>query len=354
VTNAESWLTRFGQCRVLVVGDLMLDDYRHGHVERISPEAPVPILRVEASEILLGGAGNVVRNLRSLNVGVDVIGVLGDDETGRQVLQELADLGVDPSGVVRDPQRISTRKIRYVSAEHGQQVFRADQESVQPVNGHLEEELVKIFGHKAQSANVILCSDYLKGVLTERVLSAVFTVACYRKVPSIVAPKDGHARKYRGASVLVPNLKELTRLVGNLVGGDAWLAETARCLTEALGLEALLVTRGRDGMSLFEMADGGLRQLDIPTVARNVFDVTGAGDTAIAAFAAAVASGADRETAAHLANAAAGIVVGKRGTATVTLDELQDHLIEQELHAPRGYEQRTACQVKRAGGTSNV
>jgi D-beta-D-heptose 7-phosphate kinase/D-beta-D-heptose 1-phosphate adenosyltransferase len=342
VKLGDKWLEEFSKFHVLVVGDLMLDDYRRGHVKRISPEAPVPILSVVGKEKTLGGAGNVVRNLRSLNVSVSVIGVLGQDETGADVLTELASLSVNQSGIIRDSQRISTRKIRYVSVEHGQQVFRADEESSHAVTGKVEADIIHAIRDASRGAQVILCSDYLKGVLSARVLQAAFQAGRDHKIPVVVAPKDSNPSKYDGASILMPNLRELGRLVASPVNGDAWLTESAKLLITSHKLEALVVTRGSEGMSLFEMADREVQRVDIPTVARNVYDVTGAGDTAIATFAAAIASGADRETAAHLANTAAGIVVGKHGTATVTVEELQDHLIEQELHTPRAYRQRSS------------
>jgi rfaE bifunctional protein kinase chain/domain len=329
----EASLESFGKCRVLVVGDLMLDEYRRGHVERISPEAPVPILSVVARDAALGGAGNVVKNLRSLNVDVMVVGVLGKDDTGERILGGLSELGVSTSGVVTDTRRVSTRKVRYVSMEHGQQVFRADEETTQEVSGQVEEEIVWQVREKAADAQVILCSDYLKGVLTSRVLKAVFEMGRERRTQVIVAPKDRDARKYDGASVMMPNLRELSRLTGTPMDGDRWLTDSALHLTNSLGLEALLVTRGSGGMTLFEAMDGGLRRVDIPTVARNVYDVTGAGDTALAAFAAGIAAGAEREAAAQLANRAAGVVVGKHGTASVTKEEILKHLEEQEFRS---------------------
>ena len=324
----EAWLKRFGKCRVLVVGDLMLDEYRRGHVERISPEAPVPILNIVARDATLGGAGNVVKNLRSLNVGVTVVGILGDDDTGEQILKGLTALGVSGDGVVKDARRVSTRKVRFVSMEHGQQVFRADEETAQEVSGEVEENIIRQVREKAASAQVILCSDYLKGVLTASVLKAAFEAGRERKVPVIVAPKDKEARKYEGASILMPNLRELSRLVGTPMDGDAWLMASAGNLARRLGLEALLVTRGSEGMTLFEAEESRLRRVDIPTVARKIYDVTGAGDTALAAFAAGIAAGAPREAAAHLANISAGVVVGKRGTAIVTVDEILESLEE--------------------------
>jgi rfaE bifunctional protein kinase chain/domain len=324
----EARLELLGKCRVLVVGDLMLDEYRRGHVERISPEAPVPILSVVARDATLGGAGNVVKNLRSLNVGVTVVGILGDDDTGEQILKGLTALGVSGNGVVKDPRRVSTRKVRFVSMEHGQQVFRSDEETAEEVSGEVEEKIIRQVREKATNAQVILCSDYLKGVLTANVLSVVFNAGRERNVPVIVAPKDRESKKYCGASILMPNLKELSRLVGTPMDGDAWLMSSAGDLTRTLGLEALLVTRGSEGMSLFESEESTLRRVDIPTVARKIYDVTGAGDTALAAFSAGIAAGASREAAAHLANIAAGVVVGKRGTAIVTKDEILEHLEE--------------------------
>jgi rfaE bifunctional protein kinase chain/domain len=324
----EAWLEKLGKCRILVVGDLMLDEYRRGHVERISPEAPVPILNIVARDATLGGAGNVVKNLRSLNVGVTVVGILGQDDTADKILKGLTALGVSGNGVVWDACRVSTRKVRFVSMEHGQQVFRADEESTQEASGEIEEKIIRQVRERAASAQVILCSDYLKGVLTARVLQAAFEAGRERKVPVIVAPKDKEAQKYAGANILMPNLRELSRLVGTPMDGDAWLAGSAAHLTRSIGLQALLVTRGSEGMTLFETEESRLHRVDIPTVARNIYDVTGAGDTALAAFAAGIAAGASREEAAHLANISAGVVVGKRGTAIVTTAEILEYLEE--------------------------
>jgi D-beta-D-heptose 7-phosphate kinase / D-beta-D-heptose 1-phosphate adenosyltransferase len=336
VSQSEKWLDAFGRTRVLVVGDLMLDDYRRGHVERISPEAPVPILGIVGREAALGGAGNVVRNLRSLGANVAVAGVIGDDDTGNRIIQELTSLGVDSRGVIKDPQRVSTRKIRFVSIEHGQQVFRADEESTQPVHGHVQAEVVRSIREKVRDAQIVLCSDYLKGVLNASVLTACFQAGRERKIPVLVAPKDSNPQKYSGATMLMPNLKELARLVGAQANGPEWLTQAAETLMTGHALEALVVTRGSEGMSLFETVGGKLRRMDIPTVARNVYDVTGAGDTAISAFAVAIAAGAERETAVRLANAAAGIVVGKHGTASVTVEELREYLADREPQAIGG------------------
>lgn len=316
----------FSSCCALVVGDLMLDEYLWGHIERISPEAPVPVLNLVRRESMLGGAGNVMRNLCRLGAQVAAVGVVGLDSTGEQILELLDVLGVEGDGVVRDPHRKSTLKARLMSLEHGQQVFRLDEESAHTVWGEVEDRLVDRVGTKASEAEVILCSDYHKGLLTPRILQAAFAAARREQIPSIVAPKDSNVEKYRGASVLMPNVRELAQLVGTRADGNEWLSDSARRLFHTLQLEALVVTRGGDGMTLFQPGKGALRRLDVPTVARSVYDVTGAGDTAISAFALAIASGADYESAVHLANLSAGVVVGKRGTASVTVEEIRAQL----------------------------
>jgi D-beta-D-heptose 7-phosphate kinase / D-beta-D-heptose 1-phosphate adenosyltransferase len=317
-------LNAFGQSRIAVIGDLMLDEYLWGHIERISPEAPVPILNVTRREFTLGGAGNVVENLRTLGVQVHAFGVLGADETGEKLCALLSTHGADVHGVLQDPRRQSTRKVRMMSLEHGQQVFRMDQETVGSIPREIEDQLIDRMRAALGSLQVVLFSDYLKGVLTERVLKSIFAAARERDIPCVVAPKDANAEKYRGASVLVPNARELAQLTGTKVDGEDWLEDSAVRLTDRLDLRALVVTRGREGMSLFERAQGNVHRTDVATAARSVYDVTGAGDTAIAVFSACLAQGASLKVAVHLANLAAGIKVGKRGTACVSAKELMD------------------------------
>ena len=326
--NLSNTLNSFPACRIAVVGDLMLDEYLWGHIERISPEAPVPILSVTRRTSTLGGAGNVAENLRHWGVAVAVIGVVGPDETGRHVQDLLQAHGVNAKGVLTEPLRKTTRKARLMSMEHGQQVFRLDEESTFTVKDEIEKGLIDAIQKIDQNIQAIVCSDYLKGVLSENVLTAVFEAARARGIRSIVAPKDSNAEKYRGANILMPNSTELRQMTSQRanVNQETWLNDSARFLAEALSLEALLVTRGSEGMSLFEHSTSGLRRVDIPTMARSVYDVTGAGDTAIAAFSAAVASGSDLGTAAQLANLSAGIKVGKRGTACVSLEEIRASL----------------------------
>ncbi len=326
MNNFSGLLDSFPGCRIAVIGDLMLDEYIWGNMERISPEAPVPILRALRRSFTLGGAGNVIENLRSLGVEVIAIGVVGDDETGKQVRDLLIAHGADTTGVLTDARRQSTRKIRLMSLEHGQQVFRLDEESTSMVTGQIEEKIISAIHAMTSGIQAIVCSDYSKGVLSERILKSVFAAAHERGIRSIVAPKDTKAEKYKGANILMPNSRELLQLSSVPVASAVSLDDSARNLIEKLSLEALIVTRGREGLSLFEKSPAGLRRIDISTAARTVFDVTGAGDTAIAAFAAALSSGSDLESAAHLANITAGIKVGKRGTASVSVEEIRSAL----------------------------
>jgi D-beta-D-heptose 7-phosphate kinase/D-beta-D-heptose 1-phosphate adenosyltransferase len=301
----------------------MLDVYLWGHIDRISPEAPVPILNVVRWSSTLGGAGNVVENLRSMGVDVTTLGAVGDDETGQQICDLLRQHGADVQGVVRDASRKSTRKARLMSMEHGQQVFRFDEESTAPLDNEIKQKMIDIILRMNNGIQAVVCSDYLKGVLSEEVLASVFATARKRGIRSIVAPKDSNPEKYRGADILMPNFRELMQLAGRKSKGEISLNDAAVSLIEKLSLEALVVTRGSDGISVFAK---GAPRVDIPTTARSVYDVTGAGDTAIAALAAAVSSAADLKTAARLANITAGIKVGKRGTASVTLEEIRSSL----------------------------
>jgi D-beta-D-heptose 7-phosphate kinase / D-beta-D-heptose 1-phosphate adenosyltransferase len=328
VQNFLNILQAFDRCRIAVVGDLMLDEYLWGHIERISPEAPVPILNVERHESTLGGAGNVTENLRSLGVHVAAFGVIGCDQTGEKLKSLLAAHGADVRGVLPDSSRRSTRKVRLMSLEHGQQVFRFDEESTLAISTQIEDNLVDIVRQSLANVHSFLLSDYRKGVLTERLLKLIFAAAREHGIPCVVAPKDSKPEKYRGATVLIPNEKELAELMGMKIDGDDWLNDSATLLLQKLDLQALVVTRGSEGMSLFERRQGVPSRVDVPTTARSVYDVTGAGDTAIAVFGACLAAGADFESSVRLANLAAGIKVGKRGTACVSVRELAGSIAE--------------------------
>jgi rfaE bifunctional protein kinase chain/domain len=322
--NTESLFQRMRGCHVVVVGDLMLDEYLWGAIARISPEAPVPVMHLHHAERSLGGAANVARNVASLGARVSAIGVVGADSTAAMLLEELDRAGINRTGVLTDPGRRTTLKRRLMSLEHRQQVFRCDEETTNDVSPAVEECLLALVREQVATAQVVICSDYLKGVLTKGILQESAAVACKYEIPLVTAPKDTNAEKYAGASVLMPNLREFARLAGQRPNGNVmgWIDQAAWSLSEVYKFPTLLVTRGPDGMTLFERQNGNLMRQDISSSMHSVYDVTGAGDTALGVFALAIATGAERIQAAYIANVAAGIVVGKRGTACVTVEEI--------------------------------
>ena len=307
--------------RALVVGDLMLDEYVVGAVDRISPEAPVPVVHVESESFTLGGAGNVAANLAALGAAVSVAGVIGTAADGDRVLERFAALGVDAAGVVRDPDRPTTRKTRVLAGS--QQVLRVDRETRREIADAPFEALIRFVADRAPEVEVILISDYGKGVVTRPLLSAVLSAAETRNVPVIADPKGRDFSRYAGVTLLTPNRKEAGEAVGADVSEMPDLLATGRTLLETSGVKNLLVTCGPEGMVLFE------RDREphlISAEARAVFDVSGAGDTVAAVLGLGVAAGLHLPEAAALANTAAGIVVGKVGTATLTRRELSDAL----------------------------
>jgi rfaE bifunctional protein kinase chain/domain len=324
IAGTEAILRGAANCRVTVVGDLMLDEYLWGEIARISPEAPVPVMHLHRAERSLGGAANVARNLASLGAMVTAIGVVGGDSAATSLVEELDRAGINRDGVLVEPTRVTTRKCRLMSLEHRQQVFRFDEEVTNDISPATEDRLLVLIRERLSTAQVVICSDYLKGVLTKRVLQETAAAACKQDIPLVTAPKDTNPGKYAGASVLMPNLREFARLVGHRMNGDAtgWIDRAAWSLSEEHMFPTLLVTRGPDGMTLFERENGNLRRQDISSFTRSVYDVTGAGDTAVSVFALCLAVGATRIQAAQLANVAAGIVVGKRGTTCATIEEI--------------------------------
>ena len=330
VAEVEAILARMAACRILVVGDQMLDEYLHGEIGRISPEAPVPVMHLQRSESRLGGASNVARNVAALGAHVSVFGVLGADPAGKALCTHLDELRIDRRGMAVCNKRPTTRKTRLMSIEHNQQVFRFDEEVTDEITPEQEHVLLSSIAEALAKADAIICSDYLKGVLTRRVLREVAQLGRKFQVPVITAPKDAEPGKYARASVLLPNFREFTRLVNHHKNGNGnrWIDPAALSLIEEHEFEALLVTRGKEGMTLFERVSGELSREDIPAVSQAVFDVSGAGDTSIAVFALCLAAGATRSQAAQLANVAAGIVVGKRGTGCVTPEEILQRIVD--------------------------
>jgi D-beta-D-heptose 7-phosphate kinase/D-beta-D-heptose 1-phosphate adenosyltransferase len=315
--DAESLFARVKEMKALVIGDLMLDEYLWGKAERISPEAPVQVVDVVREDLRLGGAGNVVNNLVALGCHVAVCSVIGADEDGTHLQHVFSGKGVDVGGIFEDPMRTTSRKTR-VLASH-QQIVRIDREVREPISAACEERIADFLRERGEEFDVILVSDYLKGVLSERVLAEVVATGRSRGIAVVVDPKGKDFGKYRGATILTPNRKEAEIAAGMGIDDVEGLERAAAALLAEAGLEALLITRSEAGMSLFH-ADGTSRH--IPTVAREVFDVTGAGDTVLAVLGAMLACGAGFETAAGLANVAAGIAVGKVGTSTVSPEEI--------------------------------
>jgi D-beta-D-heptose 7-phosphate kinase/D-beta-D-heptose 1-phosphate adenosyltransferase len=319
-TDAERLLAlvdRFPRLRLLVVGDVVLDEYLWGEVERVSPEAPVPVVHVRDESAVLGGAANVARNAVALGSRVALCSVVGDDPAGRRIADLVKDLGVDPAGLVIATGRPTTRKTRVIA--RSQQVVRFDRETQDPLAPAAARELLAALEAALTGADGAIVEDYGKGVLVPRTALAAMRRLRAAGVPVAVDPKVALA-PYRGAEVLKPNLREAEALSGVRVRGPEDLARAAARLRRRIGGGALAVTRGADGITLFEGDGPGL---DVPTPRREVFDVQGAGDTAIAALALALRAGGTLFEAAVIANAAAGVVVGKVGTATASAAELR-------------------------------
>ncbi len=313
----ESLFARASDVEALVIGDLMLDEYLWGRAERISPEAPVQVLDVTREEVRIGGAGNVANNLVALGCRVSVASVVGGDDNGTILLHAFSGKGIDVSGIFEDPLRTTSRKTRVVAAN--QQIVRIDRESRDPIGAGFEEKIIGFLREQGARFNVILISDYLKGVLTPTLLAAVIDFARQRNIPVVVDPKGNDYAKYRGATLLTPNRKEAETASRLAIRDEESLRKAGERLLEEADLTALVITRSEEGMSLF-LRDGGV--VNIPTFAREVFDVTGAGDTVLAMLGLALACGAEFADAARLANAAAGIAVGKVGTSTVSPAEI--------------------------------
>ncbi|MBI5428152.1 MAG: D-glycero-beta-D-manno-heptose-7-phosphate kinase [Nitrospinae bacterium] len=314
--------------KVLVVGDLILDEYIWGAVNRISPEAPVPVLECRSENQTLGGAANVANNLVALGCEVHLCGAIGQDEKGDRFLNLIRDRSIHAEGVSRFLHRPTTSKIRVIA--HDQQVLRIDKEDNRPIAAETETKLIAYINKTLPAVDGVICSDYQKGVLTPKVVNAVMHRAQNSKKLVIVDPKSADFSLYQGATVITPNQKEVEQAAPIKINAKDDLERAAEYLLNLSKAQALLITRGKDGMVLYQPK---AEPVEIPTMAREVYDVTGAGDTATSVFGMAVFSGFDFREAAALANMAAGIVVGKVGTAVVTLKEINAFLEEEMLRA---------------------
>jgi D-beta-D-heptose 7-phosphate kinase/D-beta-D-heptose 1-phosphate adenosyltransferase len=318
----KNWIGQFSNCRMLVIGDCMIDEYVWGTVDRISPEAPVPVVAVKRDNATLGGAGNVVNNLAALKADVTIIGTYGSGENGKRLKKMFEDVGANISGLALDKTRATTIKTRIMASQ--QHVLRIDRESAHPVNSNMVDLITKNISSCIESMNVIIVSDYGKGLLTPEMLKAIMKLAKDHNKLVMVDPKGFNYEKYRGASIITPNSKEAALAANMDITDMSTLICAGQSLMENVGLPGLLITCGKDGMVLFEPEKPPYH---IETRARQVFDVSGAGDTVISVMGLALAAGAGYREAASLANSAAGLVVGKVGTATISQDELMDAIV---------------------------
>ncbi len=315
--RAEEIISRMRERKIAVLGDVMLDEFIWGDVSRISPEAPVPVVDIQRESALLGGAANVLANLLALGARANVVGVVGKDFAGGRVRAALREAGAQIDDLlIEDSSRPTTIKTRIIA--HNQMVVRADRERRAPLDEQTEELVIKAVAAALAGADALVVSDYDKGVVTPRVLAEVLPLA-YRRIPVLIDPKPRNFDRYRPATLITPNHHEALRLTNIEEDSDKGLGRAAQLIRARLGCDAVLVTRGARGLMLL---DGDREAVYVPTTAREVYDVTGAGDTVIATLAAALSAGASVLEAAILANHAAGIVVGKLGTATATPEEI--------------------------------
>lgn len=320
--RAAELVGEIGTRNIVVLGDVMLDEFIWGDVTRVSPEAPVPVVDIRRESTHLGGAANVLANLLALGAKASVIGVVGDDFAGERIRSSVRDKSAlqTDGDLVLDGSRPTTIKTRIIA--QNQMVVRADRELRTPVNGETENRIISAVKAALETANALVVSDYDKGVVTARILAEVLPAA-YGRMPVLIDPKTRNFDAYRPATLVTPNHHEALRLAGLEEDSDDTLRRAAQMIRTRLGCDAVLVTRGDRGMMLVE---GDSDPVNVETAAREVFDVTGAGDTVIAALGAALAAGASMTEAAVLANHAAGIVVGKLGTATASAKEVLDSI----------------------------
>lgn len=331
----DQLLNGIGRARVLIIGDIMLDEYLLGSVERISPEAPVPVVEVSSNRTLLGGAANVAANIRALGDESVLIGVVGADDAAEKLGALLEQRGISREYMVTDPARPTTIKTRLIA--HSQQVVRFDREKRTPLPADIEKQILARVESLIDSTAAVIISDYGKGVITPSLLRAVTDLCNDHAVFIGVDPKETNFHNYRRVSLITPNHHEAGFAYGRKILTEEDLHEVGNGLLKKLEARSILITRGPQGMSLFSTDH---EPTHIPTFARQVFDVTGAGDTVIATFVSAVCAGASLPEAAVFANVAAGWTVAEIGTATISLGqmrkELTGHLKDGKLEAPVG------------------
>ncbi|MCP4649529.1 MAG: D-glycero-beta-D-manno-heptose-7-phosphate kinase [PVC group bacterium] len=320
-TRVKELLIDLKKTKVLIVGDLILDQFIWGDVSRISPEAPVPVVLVERESFMPGGAANVAYNVSAMGGRPGVSGVIGKDEWGKVLKSELSAKKVDTKGVVIDPARHTSLKTRIV-ARH-QQVVRVDREELEGVNKKISSKIIQYFKRQINTIQAVIIEDYGKGVINPYLIKEIINIARKKNIIVTVDPKEEHFSYYRGVTCITPNQNEAGKAVGIKITDNKSLMLAGKKLLKKLNAKAVLITRGEHGMCLFEK---GEKPMHIPTQAKEVFDVSGAGDTVIATFTLALASGATFLEAAHISNYAAGVVVEKFGTGTCSQKELIEKL----------------------------
>jgi D-beta-D-heptose 7-phosphate kinase/D-beta-D-heptose 1-phosphate adenosyltransferase len=314
-------ISHFKDARILVVGDIMLDKFIWGTVSRISPEAPVPVVWVKSESFMPGGASNVANNIQALGAKAYICGVVGDDSQGNTLIAELAKNGIDNEGILVDKNRPTIDKTRIIA--HHQQVVRIDRESASPISNRIIRGIVSFAKKKISDIDAIIIEDYGKGIVVPYLIKELVGLSKRHKKIITVDPKEEHIKLYKGVTTITPNRKEAEVASGVKIKDTASLRKAGKRLANWLHPESVLITLGEDGMALFKRKGNFVH---IPTVAQEVYDVSGAGDTVIATFTVARASGANMVEAAHISNVAAGVVVGKLGIATCNTDELKFHM----------------------------
>jgi D-beta-D-heptose 7-phosphate kinase/D-beta-D-heptose 1-phosphate adenosyltransferase len=320
-TELVRFINKFPETTIMVVGDIILDEYIWGDVNRISPEAPVPVVEVREETKMLGGAANVVHNIASLGGNALLCGITGGDETAGEIEERIRGLGFPVDGILAEPGRPTTVKTRIVA--HNQQVVRYDRENSREIRPDTAKRLLEFVEGACEKVNGVIVSDYGKGVISGSLIQGLRSFFRQRGVAFAVDPKTGNFEHYRGVDVITPNHHEAGAFCGFRIVDEKTLIQAGRHMLKELDCRSVLITQGKDGMTLFE--NGG-EISHIPTVARKVFDVTGAGDTVISTFCLGLASGMDLKSAAIISNIAAGIVVGEVGTSTVKAEELKNAL----------------------------
>lgn len=325
MSKLQSIIQKFSNVKVLVVGDVMLDQYLWGSVERISPEAPVPVVKLRKTSLVVGGAANVAANVAGFGAEPFLVGAVGDDREAELFPPLLKKLNISAEHLVKIRNRPTTVKTRVVA--HNQHVVRIDQEENGPLNAPEEGKIWKKIERLLNKTDIVVVSDYAKGVLTENLLTRLITQAKKKRKIILIDPKGRDYSKYMGADIITPNRFEAAMACNLQPDGQSVVEEAGRTLLRKLKLGSVLITQGEDGMTLFQKNG---KSVHLDALARKVYDVTGAGDTVIAALGVSLGSGADLLEASEVANISAGIVVEEIGTTTITLKKLQDFLAKQK------------------------